>query len=45
MFQEARAGALGAMEAFFKYCGELGTDDVLRRILGPLDAALQILAQ
>ncbi|KAK3093785.1 hypothetical protein FSP39_020183 [Pinctada imbricata] len=37
---EARAGALGAMQSFLLHCRELVTEDVIRRLLAPLDCAL-----
>lgn len=37
---EARAGALGAMYSFLLHCRELVTEDVIRRLLAPLECAL-----
>ncbi|XP_071161425.1 HEAT repeat-containing protein 5B-like isoform X1 [Mytilus edulis] len=37
---EARAGALGAMYSFLLNCRELVTEDVIRRLLAPLECAL-----
>ncbi|XP_033734296.1 HEAT repeat-containing protein 5B-like isoform X1 [Pecten maximus] len=37
---EARAGALGAMYSFLQHCRELVTEDVIRRLLAPLECAL-----
>ncbi|XP_050406917.2 HEAT repeat-containing protein 5B isoform X1 [Patella vulgata] len=42
---EGRAGALGAMQSFLLHCRELVTEDVIRRLLAPLDCALLMLSQ
>uniref|UniRef100_A0A1B6GMZ3 HEAT repeat-containing protein 5A n=1 Tax=Cuerna arida TaxID=1464854 RepID=A0A1B6GMZ3_9HEMI len=40
---EGRAGALSAMHSFLMYCSELVTDDIIRRLLTPIEAALAML--
>ncbi|XP_054269957.1 HEAT repeat-containing protein 5B-like isoform X2 [Macrosteles quadrilineatus] len=40
---EGRAGALSAMHSFLLYCPELLTDDIIRRLLTPIEAALAML--
>jgi hypothetical protein len=40
---EARAGALASMQSFITACPELLTEDILRRLLVPLEAALNLL--
>ncbi|XP_046389044.1 HEAT repeat-containing protein 5B [Ischnura elegans] len=37
---EGRAGALSAMHSFLLYCPELATEDVVRRLLSPVESAL-----
>ncbi|XP_076463435.1 HEAT repeat-containing protein 5B-like isoform X2 [Babylonia areolata] len=37
---EGRAGALGAMYSFLLHCRDLVTEDVIRRMLAPLECAL-----
>ncbi|XP_052275904.1 HEAT repeat-containing protein 5B-like isoform X2 [Dreissena polymorpha] len=41
---EGRAGALGAMLSFLLHCRELITEDVIRRLLAPLECTLTMLA-
>ncbi|XP_067680006.1 HEAT repeat-containing protein 5B-like isoform X1 [Haliotis asinina] len=41
---EGRAGALGAMHSFLLYCRELVTEDVIRRLLAPMECALLMLS-
>ncbi|XP_060553128.1 HEAT repeat-containing protein 5B-like isoform X2 [Ruditapes philippinarum] len=41
---EGRAGALGAMLSFLQHCRELITEDVIRRLLAPLECTLTMLA-
>ncbi|XP_063239681.1 LOW QUALITY PROTEIN: HEAT repeat-containing protein 5B [Bacillus rossius redtenbacheri] len=40
---EGRAGALSAMHSFLQNCPELVTDDIIRRLLTPVEAALAML--
>lgn len=40
---EGRAGALAAMHSFLQFCPELLTDDIVRRLLTPIEAALAML--
>ncbi|KAK6641234.1 hypothetical protein RUM44_012943 [Polyplax serrata] len=40
---EGRAGALSAMHSFIQNCPELVTDDIIRRILTPIESALAML--
>ncbi|CAL1542615.1 unnamed protein product [Lymnaea stagnalis] len=42
---EGRAGALGAMYSFLLNCRELVTEDVIRRMLAPLECALVMMSQ
>lgn len=42
---EGRAGALGAMYSFLLHCRDLVTEDVIRRILAPLECALVMMSQ
>ncbi|XP_071454591.1 HEAT repeat-containing protein 5B [Hetaerina americana] len=37
---EGRAGALSAMHSFLRNCPELATEDVVRRLLSPVESAL-----
>ncbi|XP_032821133.2 HEAT repeat-containing protein 5B isoform X4 [Petromyzon marinus] len=37
---EGRAGALCAMRSFVAHCGELLTEDVIRRLLNPIECAM-----
>ncbi|XP_052827932.1 HEAT repeat-containing protein 5B [Octopus bimaculoides] len=41
---EGRAGALGTMQSFLQNCRELVTEDVIRRLLAPLECALIMLS-
>uniref|UniRef100_T1IQK7 HEAT repeat-containing protein 5A n=1 Tax=Strigamia maritima TaxID=126957 RepID=T1IQK7_STRMM len=41
---ESRAGALSAMHSFLAHCNELVTDDVVRRLLTPIECALTMLS-
>ncbi|GFG34432.1 hypothetical protein Cfor_07683, partial [Coptotermes formosanus] len=41
---EGRAGALSAMHSFVQNCPELVTDDIVRRLLTPIESALAMLA-
>lgn len=41
---EGRSGALSAMASFLKHCKELASDDIVRRILSPVESALLMLA-
>ncbi|PVD26321.1 hypothetical protein C0Q70_13992 [Pomacea canaliculata] len=41
---EGRAGALGAMYSFLLNCRDLVTEDVIRRMLAPLECALLMMA-
>ncbi|WAR19304.1 HTR5B-like protein [Mya arenaria] len=41
---EGRSGALGAMLSFLQHCRELITEDVIRRLLAPLECTLTMLA-
>ncbi|GFY47468.1 HEAT repeat-containing protein 5B [Trichonephila inaurata madagascariensis] len=40
---EGRAGALAAMASFLLHCKDLVTDDVVRRLLSPIESALVML--
>lgn len=40
---EGRAGALSAMHSFVQNCSELVTDDIIRRLLTPIESALAML--
>ncbi|XP_034252934.1 HEAT repeat-containing protein 5B isoform X2 [Thrips palmi] len=40
---EGRAGALSAMHSFVQNCPELVTDDIIRRLLTPIESALAML--
>ncbi|XP_055929916.1 HEAT repeat-containing protein 5B-like isoform X2 [Argiope bruennichi] len=40
---EGRAGALAAMASFLMHCKDLVTDDVVRRLLSPIESALAML--
>ncbi|KAJ9574541.1 hypothetical protein L9F63_008280 [Diploptera punctata] len=40
---EGRAGALSAMHSFVQNCPELVTDDIIRRLLTPVESALAML--
>ncbi|KAL0275721.1 UNVERIFIED_CONTAM: hypothetical protein PYX00_003499 [Menopon gallinae] len=40
---EGRAGALSAMHSFIQNCPELVTDDIIRRLLTPIESALAML--
>ncbi|RZF46525.1 hypothetical protein LSTR_LSTR014514 [Laodelphax striatellus] len=40
---EGRAGALSAMHSFLQNCPELVTDDIIRRLLNPIESALAML--
>ncbi|XP_067013409.1 HEAT repeat-containing protein 5B [Anabrus simplex] len=40
---EGRAGALSAMHSFLQNCPELVTDDIIRRLLTPVESALAML--
>ncbi|GFS31362.1 HEAT repeat-containing protein 5B [Nephila pilipes] len=40
---EGRAGALAAMASFLMHCKDLVTDDVVRRLLSPIESALVML--
>ncbi|XP_059157278.1 HEAT repeat-containing protein 5B-like isoform X2 [Physella acuta] len=42
---EGRAGALGAMYSFLLNCRDLVTEDVIRRMLAPLECALVMMSQ
>ncbi|XP_012940846.1 HEAT repeat-containing protein 5B [Aplysia californica] len=42
---EGRAGALGAMYSFLLHCRDLVTEDVIRRMLAPLECALVMMTQ
>ncbi|XP_077993059.1 HEAT repeat-containing protein 5B-like [Glandiceps talaboti] len=41
---EGRAGALCAMHSFIVHCPELVSDDVVRRLMTPLDCAMSMMA-
>ncbi|XP_031336319.1 HEAT repeat-containing protein 5B-like [Photinus pyralis] len=41
---EGRAGALSAMHSFVQNCPELVTEDIIRRLLTPIESALAMLA-
>ncbi|XP_071963983.1 HEAT repeat-containing protein 5B-like isoform X2 [Antedon mediterranea] len=41
---EGRAGALCAMESFIEHCKEIVTEDVIRRLMTPLECAMSMLA-
>nr|XP_006814260.1 PREDICTED: HEAT repeat-containing protein 5B-like [Saccoglossus kowalevskii] len=41
---EGRAGALCTMRSFILHCSELVTDDVIRRLMTPLDCAMSMMA-
>ncbi|KAF5283589.1 hypothetical protein FQA39_LY17291 [Lamprigera yunnana] len=41
---EGRAGALSAMHSFVQNCSELITEDIIRRLLTPIESALAMLA-
>ncbi|XP_070179925.1 HEAT repeat-containing protein 5B-like isoform X2 [Littorina saxatilis] len=41
---EGRGGALGAMYSFLLHCRDLVTEDVIRRMLAPLECALLMMA-
>lgn len=43
MSLEARAGALASMHSFITACPQLLTEDILRRLLLPIEAALNLL--
>jgi hypothetical protein len=40
---EARAGALASMHSFITSCPELLTEDIVRRLAVPIEAALNLL--
>ena len=40
---EGRAGALAAMHSLLQHCPELVTEDQIRRLLVPLEAAITML--
>uniref|UniRef100_A0A2R5LHZ4 HEAT repeat-containing protein 5B n=1 Tax=Ornithodoros turicata TaxID=34597 RepID=A0A2R5LHZ4_9ACAR len=40
---EGRAGALSAMASFLRHCNQLASDEVVRRILSPIESALTML--
>jgi hypothetical protein len=40
---EARAGALASMHSFITSCPELLTEDIVRRLTVPIEAALNLL--
>ena len=40
---EGRAGALAAMQSLLQHCPELVTEDQVRRLLVPLEAAITML--
>lgn len=42
---EGRAGALSAMHSFVQNCPELVTDDIIRRLLTPVESALAMLTK
>lgn len=42
---EGRAGALSAMHSFVQNCPELVTDDIIRRLLTPIESALAMLTK
>ncbi|XP_037575108.1 HEAT repeat-containing protein 5B-like isoform X1 [Dermacentor silvarum] len=41
---EGRSGALSAMASFLRHCKELASDDIVRRILSPVESALLMLS-
>ncbi|XP_072169312.1 HEAT repeat-containing protein 5B-like [Diadema setosum] len=42
---EGRAGALCAMQSFIRHCPELISDDVVRRLMTPLECAMSMLSE
>lgn len=42
---EGRAGALSAMHSLLLHCPELATEDVVRRLMTPIESALAMLAK
>lgn len=42
---EGRAGALSAMHSFIQNCPELVTEDIIRRLLTPIESALAMLTK
>lgn len=42
---EGRAGALSAMHSFVQNCPELVNDDIIRRLLTPIESALAMLTK
>uniref|UniRef100_A0A6B0VFZ6 HEAT repeat-containing protein 5A n=2 Tax=Ixodes ricinus TaxID=34613 RepID=A0A6B0VFZ6_IXORI len=41
---EGRSGALSSMASFLKHCKELASDEIVRRILSPVESALLMLS-
>lgn len=42
---EGRAGALSAMHSFIENCSELLTEDIVRRLLTPVESGLAMLTR